>query len=516
MQVSYTKNYLKIYLWQGVSFVLNFVALFIVVPYLSSQPAIYGLYAVCIGLSIFLSYADLGFLSAGQKYAAEYHAQGDQTKETEVIGFTGFILSLILLLLMVFFLYCSFHPGLIVKGLMAGQENSIASALFFILAISVPNTLLQRLLQIIFSIRLHDYVIQRINILGAILRISSIFFFFSHGAYHIVGYYAFTQIIVFTASVIALFIARYRYTYDFRALLKSFRFERQVFNRVKPLALSSLFLTICWIAYYELDPFIIGRLNGAIQVSLFAVGLTLLEFFRSFFGIIFSPFNARFNHFVGQGNINGLKNFFFQVIKTFAPLVVFPIICLVILAPSFVLTWVGEQYQSSIIIVRWLLLCNLLAFVSYPASMLLMGLERIKEMYLISALIVVIYWIGVIFSFPAWGLASFAIFKFLAFLISGAVYISLAAKFLDMPIKKFLYQVLKPLALPLALLLALSFSVLNYLPLTKSKENLFIVLMSAGMILAITFIVQIMSSREIRKKISELFILIKTKYDPSR
>ena len=181
MQTSYTGNYLKIYFWQSVSFVLNFIALFIVVPYLSSQPVIYGLYAVCIGLAIFLSYADLGFLSAGNKYAAEYHAQGDQEKEAEVIGFTAFVLSIFLSLLMIFFLYCSFHPHIIIRGLLVGPETSIAASLFFILAISVPNTLLQRVLQIIFSVRLHDYIIQRINIIGSVLRISSVFLFFLNG-----------------------------------------------------------------------------------------------------------------------------------------------------------------------------------------------------------------------------------------------------------------------------------------------------------------------------------------------
>ena len=66
--------------------------MFIVIPYLTSEPEIYGIYTVCISVSIFLAYADLGFLSAGQKYAAEYFAKGKRQEEIKVIGFTTFIL----------------------------------------------------------------------------------------------------------------------------------------------------------------------------------------------------------------------------------------------------------------------------------------------------------------------------------------------------------------------------------------------------------------------------------------
>ena len=108
MQKSYTKNYLKIYLWQGVSLILNFLSMFIVVPYLTSEPVIYGIYTVCISISIFLAYADLGFMGAGQKYAAEHFARAEKKEEIKVIGFTAFILFVFLTLFSLVFLYLSF------------------------------------------------------------------------------------------------------------------------------------------------------------------------------------------------------------------------------------------------------------------------------------------------------------------------------------------------------------------------------------------------------------------------
>ena len=73
MKKSYTANYFKTYFWKALSIFLNLAAMFIVVPKLSSMPAIYGIYIVCISTMIFLRYSDLGFLVSGYKYASEYY-----------------------------------------------------------------------------------------------------------------------------------------------------------------------------------------------------------------------------------------------------------------------------------------------------------------------------------------------------------------------------------------------------------------------------------------------------------
>ncbi len=78
---SYKKNYIKIYFWQSLSFVLNFVALFIVTPLISNNSEVFGIYSVCVSFGIFLQYADLGFLNAGKKYASEACIIEDCVKE---------------------------------------------------------------------------------------------------------------------------------------------------------------------------------------------------------------------------------------------------------------------------------------------------------------------------------------------------------------------------------------------------------------------------------------------------
>ena len=67
----YTKKYLLIYLAQGTSMLLGMLSLFIVTPFITSNKEVYGVYAICVSLTIFFSYADIGFLGAAQKFSAE-------------------------------------------------------------------------------------------------------------------------------------------------------------------------------------------------------------------------------------------------------------------------------------------------------------------------------------------------------------------------------------------------------------------------------------------------------------
>ena len=50
---------------------------------------------------------------------------------------------------------------------------------------------------------------------------------------------------------------------------------------------------------FEFDLIIIGNLFGADDVAIYAISFTILNFLRSMWGAVFSPFSQRFNHYVG-------------------------------------------------------------------------------------------------------------------------------------------------------------------------------------------------------------------------
>ena len=156
MQGSFTKNYIKIYFWQVISLLLGLASVFVVVPFLSKEPAIYGIYTICISVVIFLSYADLGFVGAGQKYAAECYARGERGEELKIIGFSGFILLVFSILCSFLFAWLSFKPELLVSNIKTEEQKVIASELFLILTFAAPFIASIRILQMLYAIRCQD------------------------------------------------------------------------------------------------------------------------------------------------------------------------------------------------------------------------------------------------------------------------------------------------------------------------------------------------------------------------
>lgn len=485
---------------------LNFLSMFIVVPFLTSVQHVYGVYAVCISITIFLSYADMGFIGAGQKYAAEYFAKGDRENEVRVIGFSNFILSLFLLVFSVVFLYLSFNPQLLISNLLPGEEKNVASSLLLILAVFSPVTLLQRLSQMIFGIRLEDYIIQRANIFASSLKIASVLFFLGHGKYNIVGYFLFTQIVNLINVVVVLFLARTRYNYDFRLLLSSIRFNKNIYSKTKGLAFTSLYLTITWILYYELDSVVISKTLGAEKVAIYAIGLSIMSFFRTIYAVVFAPFSARFNHFVGLNDEQGLRSMHKNVSTLFAPVVIIPVLTVCLMARPLIIAWVGVDYTASIALSRFLILCFLFGFITYPASFLLMAKEKTRELNLVATLIPVIYWLGIIVCFQTLGIKAFAIFKFIAFSLSAMVYLVMVKRYLKLNLYSIISEFIRLNVPAIAFLCISCFFAAQYLPEGKSKIHLLTAAAASGIIMMIAFLIVYSSSQHFKQSLNRLLL----------
>ena len=92
----YTKKIFKIYIWKTLSIILGFLSLALVIPKISSNKEIYGIYMVCVSAMVMLRYADLGFYKAVFKYSAEYYAKGELDSEIKMVGFNSFVMLIII------------------------------------------------------------------------------------------------------------------------------------------------------------------------------------------------------------------------------------------------------------------------------------------------------------------------------------------------------------------------------------------------------------------------------------
>lgn len=480
MDKSYTFNYLKIYFWQGISLVMNLLSMFIVMPRLADNLSIYGIYVVCISANIFLVYADIGFASAGYKYASECFAQTNLEEEIRIVAFVGFVLLLFVALFALAVSTIAWSPGLLINNIRSAAEISIASHLLFILALFSPVIIFQRVLDIIYGIRLEQFVQQRIMIAASVLKVLSVFYFFQNTRYDIVGYFLFCQTVNAAALLSCAIIAKVRYKYDFITFFKGFRYSKLMFIKTKALAFGSLFLTVSWILYYELDAFAIAKLLGPDSVAIYAIGFTVLTFLRSIFGVLYSPFSARFNHFIGLNDLEGLRRLYLNIVTLTLPFVVFPILSLFLLMDPFVMAWVGIHYEKSVIIARLLIFCFINGFISYPAGFLIIAQEKIQILYITAAIAPIIYWSGIALTIHSMGLTSFALFKLIAISFSGVIYFFVTIKFLGFSAWDFVKQVLGPAAIPAAFLCGALLYFGQFMPTGKSPTNLIIVVVTGG------------------------------------
>ncbi|MBQ0088662.1 MAG: hypothetical protein KBT27_04955 [Prevotellaceae bacterium] len=500
---SYKNKILKIYFWQAIAFLLNFLSIFIVSPLLTGMPEIYGIYSVCVSLNIFLQYADFGFLDAGKKYAAEAYTVGDSSLEKKYLGTSMSIFAVMSVLVIAAFSYFAYNPCALISDIEGNQHLiSIARKLILILIASIPIYLLEKFCQSIYAIRLEDFVLQRFNIAGSFLKILSVPIIFFNNKYDIVGYYAFCQVISLLCIVFCLIRSR-KIGYGLPSVFNVISFDKEAFSKIKGLALSGFVSCLSWIVYFELDSIYISFLLGAKMVAIYTIGKNIQSFVRSIIGIFYSPYVVRFNYFVGDNDFEGLRGYFYNLVSSFSCIIFIPLLVIVLFAEPFVFSWVGSQYADSVIILQVLVLGFILNYFLSPAGAIVYSLNRVRDILILSILQPLIFLVGVSVTYKTLGINAFPIFKLLACIISFLYYAILLSKILKyryIDVIKMLN--LKSLILPSILCLVASYFINPFFQgYDKSSQHLLIVILTMGGVVLLSLGLNFLISKEFRRNV---------------
>lgn len=498
---SYRTNYLKIYFWQSISILLGFASLFIVVPFLSGNKTLYGIYSVCTSLTIFFSYADLGFLSSGAKFAAEYYIKGDRENEMKVIGFTAFIMIVVFLLLDIFIIVLGFNPRILIPELEYGSENFfVARKLLFILALGCPAMIGQRIMGILFTIRVEDYKYLRFQIIASLCRILSVLYFFTDGRYMIVEYYAFFQIIYLCVVVAAIIYSR-RYGYRVRDFIKTFKFDKSIFDREKALSGASLVGIAAMVLYNELDQVAISNFFGIEAVAIYAAAFSIMTLVRTFNSLIFAPYTSRCNHYAGLNDYSGLSAFVNKLILLSAPILVIPIFNLSLYTKPFVISWLGEDYVESAFIMSFLVLSYMVNFIVVPLSNYLIASEQNKNIVKTSLFTPIIFWIGILIMGGILQVRAFAIMKFIAPSIVMLYYWYVCKRDFERRGLDFVRfsQILKGIVVPIAASIVLSLLFKPIMFYTHDKKSLLLNIVYMGVSVVVSMVLAIFTNNELNK-----------------
>jgi O-antigen/teichoic acid export membrane protein len=468
----------------------------IVIPLISFNTEIYGIYVLCISITSFLQYTDLGFLSAGQKYASEYFALNDIKNEIKMLGFVHFIMLIFLIICTCVILFFSWQPNIIIPKL-DSNSRELASNLFFILGLSSPIILLQRYAQSVFTIRIRDDVYQKIDLIANVLKIGCVYFFQEDNSIDILSYFIFIQALNFLTVLVSLGFIKYKYKYQLKLIVQSFKFDTTMFDKTKVLAFSTIISTVSWIIFFQFDTFIISKLFGISSVAIYAIPFLLLTFINNLYNTIYYPFLFRFNYFIVSKNYDKLNEFITKIFDLTFPIFIIPITVLILLMKPLIISWVGAGYNDSVLIGQILIISMFFIFINMPYTYLMISLEKTRILNINSLILPFVFLTLTLLLKNTSSLLAVAIAKTSAFFLSS-IFLYFSFKITNFRFFYFIYKRILSIIFSLITLILIYYLFYPYLKIESNSTTSIAKTIIFGFILAsISFIVYLSFSKDL-------------------
>jgi len=376
--------------FQILSVCASFASIFVVVPFLISDPESYAIYAFSLSLCFFLTYGDFGFCRAAQKYCAEEFGRGCLDKELEYAGFLVAILGAISLSFAGLMSIAVYSPELLLPQLSPINSN-LASSLFLILAIFMPiQVLLQRFVTLIMSSRLKEYYALRHDLVANILKIAIVPLFDSSDGFLLEYYFMTTILLSIISASVSVWVIKFVLDFPVMSILKYVRFSHNAYAKMGSLASSTFFGTLLFILVYELDLIILSRFYSLEAVGAYAIAFTLVNFIRRLSSIIYSPLISLMNRFYGQGEKELVKKGFDLILKLSVPLFMVLIMVLFTGADQLIFLWLGVSKPLTLEIYQIMLIGLFFVGATNLSGILTTTLVLNRDIYLLGLIPVIL------------------------------------------------------------------------------------------------------------------------------
>ena len=425
----FTNRFSKVYIWQFISLIVRMLSLLIVIPIISFDKSVYGIYSLILSIQIFLNYGDFGIFSSVKRFLIEFNDNNhrDFSHLQKFSFFSGFVLWIFFSFLLSI-IY--FNPDFLIKDINY-EEIDLIKDLILICSVNGFALVFQKIVAIYYQINIMDDILKKIQICGNVLIILFAFFLDSYDVFNLKMWYlfsSFVQIIVFFIIYINALKRKLIINHYFFTFFNFFNSDliKNVFNFSIPLFVSS----ICWLLFYEFDNFIIGKTLGINQVAIYSASVVFLIVTRSVFGIIFNPINVNaiyaFKKSVKTGG-NYISNSFLFLFL----IGIFFCSSLFLFSEDLINYVYGNNYYESVQIVNILLFQFLFYPFFYLAGTVLENFFSSKKIIVISIFTVTIYYSLIFFNLDSLSLLKLAIFKIVTFFLISILYFIVLINYLN-------------------------------------------------------------------------------------
>lgn len=239
----------------------------------------YGLYSLVASIIAYLTLLDFGFGATVVRYTAKYRTQNDVEKQQPLFGLFFTMYSIIGVIAFIAGLVLFFNVDALFDWTMTAEDISQVRIMIMLLLVNLAITFPMSIFGAVIT-AYERFVFQKIVIiLRTILSTAVIVMLLA------VGYKAVAMVIVQTVFNIILLSANFIYCKrKLNIKLKFRKFERGFIKELLGFSIWVFLGDIMFKFYYNTGQFVLGATSGTTAISIFALGVTLMQMYIMFSG----------------------------------------------------------------------------------------------------------------------------------------------------------------------------------------------------------------------------------------
>ncbi len=302
----------------------------------------YGLYSLVASIIAYLTLLDFGFGATVVRYTAKYRAQNDTDKQYSLFGLFFTMYSIIGILAFIAGLMLFFHIDTLFDRTMTAADIHQAQIMIMLLLVNLAITFPMSVFSAIIT-AYERFVFQKmVIILRTVLSTAVIVMLLA------IGYKAVAMVIVQTVFNIILLSTNFIYCK--RKLNIKLKFKKFEWSFIKELLGFSIWVflgDLMFKFYYNTGQFVLGATSGTTAISIFALGVTLMQMYIMFSGGISGVLLPKLTAMVTKDASNHeIAQLFLKVGRLQFFILALVLSGFVIFGRQFIFLWAGKEYED--------------------------------------------------------------------------------------------------------------------------------------------------------------------------
>jgi len=337
------KNILILSIVKGLSILISLVMLPITLHYIN--PTRYGIWLTLTSIIGWFSFFDIGFGNGLRNKFAESVAKGDDEKARIYVSTTYAILSIIIAVILLFFLLINplldWSKLLNAPADMKSELNSLVIIVFVFFCV----TFILRLINTVLTANQQPAKASIFDLVSSLISLSFIFILTkttSGNLIYLGTVFSLSPVIVLGISSIWFYSNQYKKYAPSIKYIK-FKYARDLMT----LGLKFFIIQVAAILLYQTNNIIIAQLFGPDQVTPFHVSYRYFGIITMASGIIMLPFWSAFTDAWTKKDVNWIKNTM-KKLRSIWSLLIVAVIIMLIFSDFIFKIWIGDEVKVPI------------------------------------------------------------------------------------------------------------------------------------------------------------------------